>query len=723
MGEGDEGLQGVAVLVENADVSDDMIGDAAEPENPEHILSPSPELAAGRRRYTIAVIAAIVAASVPFLWILWSLWGPTNPLRLAIYQTNFYDLQARAIEHGHLWLPNGSIGIEAFVHDGRQYTYFGLFPSLIRIPILTVTNSLYAKMTAPFILLSWLLTGLFASLLLWRVRVLTRGQEVMGWTEAVSFGVLMATIMCGSIFLLLAATPYVFNEDLAWSICLTIGSIFTLLGVLERPSWGRVIASFALVMAANLDRATTGWACVFGAVMIAAWFGMGRAGVENRRWFVPVLVVGLVPLLVSCAVNYAKFGIPFGVPVVDQVWTSVNAYRREFLAANHNSEVGIAFIPSNVLAYLRPDGLRFTPVFPFITLPSSPATALAGVLFDKRYRTASVTSSTPLLVLLSCWGLVTAFRPRPIGEVRRTRILLLAAGSAGAALLLWGYIAPRYLADFVPFLVLASAVAMADIWRRLEARRRSIRFAALGIITVVALFTIAANIGISITPNEEWNTTQALHYVEAQKAVSDITGVSLKARIRRGNSLPPWGPADQLYVVGDCDGLYISNGENYSTVPSQQFGRMTWMTVELGHGFEHSFDVTFSNRLGAGGTQSLPLITVGPTVVSINAAPTSHRGRILMYFSLHEHGRSISGRTHLVQAGGTTHRVIVITDPVKHEVIASLDGVSYLTDTLAGGPITVDSTYAGSEHTTGLRAVNDTDRGIPEPTLCESLIH
>lgn len=95
MGEGDEGLLRVAVLVENADVSDDMIGDTAEPEKPEHILSPSPEFAAGRRRYSIAVVAAIAAASVPFLWILWSLWGPTNPLRLAIFQTNFYDLQAR----------------------------------------------------------------------------------------------------------------------------------------------------------------------------------------------------------------------------------------------------------------------------------------------------------------------------------------------------------------------------------------------------------------------------------------------------------------------------------------------------------------------------------------------------------------------------------------------------------------------------------------------------
>ena len=166
---------------------------------------------------------------------------------------------------------------------------------------------------------------------------------------------------------------------------------------------------------------------------------------------------------------------------------------------------------------------------------------------------------------------MTAFRPKSIGKVARTRLLLLAAGSAGAALLLWGYIAPRYLGDFVPFLVLASAVAMADIFRRLEGRKRSLRVGAVAVIAVVALFSIAANIGMAITPNEEWNTTQVLHYVEAQKTVSDFTGHPLSADVVRGNSLPPWGPAGQLYVIGNCDGLYISNGENYSTVPSEQF--------------------------------------------------------------------------------------------------------------------------------------------------------
>jgi hypothetical protein len=84
---------------------------------------------------------------------------PPNPLRKTAYQNDFYDLQARAMFHGHLSLANGSLGIEGFVHDGRTYTYFGLFPSIIRMPFLLVTSGLDGRLTAPFMLIAWLLTG------------------------------------------------------------------------------------------------------------------------------------------------------------------------------------------------------------------------------------------------------------------------------------------------------------------------------------------------------------------------------------------------------------------------------------------------------------------------------------------------------------------------------------------------------------------------------------
>jgi hypothetical protein len=703
------------------------VGDWIEPEQPDEDLgtadaaAPHSELAAGRRRFTWAALIAIVLTAVPFIWILWSDWGPPAPLRLSNYQDNFYDLQTRAMFQGHLHLAAGALGLEGFVHDGRTYTYFGLFPSIIRMPILLVTNSLDGRLTAPFILLAWLLTGFFSALLLWRVRFLVRGDSAMGRTEAAGFGVLMATIMGGTIWMLLASTPFTFNEDIAWSICLTIGSIFALLGVIERPSWGRVIASGVLILCANLDRSTTGWACVVGAGFIALWFLLGLGGRENRRWFVPVLAAGVIPLAIGCAVNYAKFGVLFGVSNFDQVWTHVNAYRRKFLAANHNAEEGTIFVPTNIVTYFRPDGLGLSRVFPFVTLPSSPPTALNGVLFDRLYRTASLPASTPLLFLLSIWGLVTAFRPKSIGKVARTRLLLLAAGSAGAALLLWGYIAPRYLGDFVPFLVLASAVALADIFRRLEYRERRLRVGVLVVIAVVALFSITANVGMAIVPDEEWNTTQVLNYVQAQKTASDLTGHPLESQVVRGNSLPPWAPAGQLYVIGDCSGLYISNGENYSTVPSQQFERTTWMTVELGEPFQHTFRVNAQSPT-SGGTETVPLLNAGPYTISVNMQPTAKRGRVSLWFSVDSGAGTMNG-PHFEVDSGTSHTAVVTTDPEKHQFAASVDGAPHLTLSVPSKsqqPIRVAS-FPSSNGTPNALSVTSTSR--PRPALCQSLTH
>ena len=104
-------------------------------------------------------LIAMVLTAIPFIWILWSEWGPPTLFRQAVYEDNFFDLQTRAMFHGHLSLPNGALGLEGFVHDGRTYTYFGLFGSIIRMPILLITSSLDGKLTTLSILVAWLVTG------------------------------------------------------------------------------------------------------------------------------------------------------------------------------------------------------------------------------------------------------------------------------------------------------------------------------------------------------------------------------------------------------------------------------------------------------------------------------------------------------------------------------------------------------------------------------------
>lgn len=702
------------------------------------LYHPKPPLSGsdlGRRRFTLAAVGGVAAVSIPYLWVLFGPWQAPYPLR-ALLQGNFYDLQARAMLHGHLAVAKAPLGVEAWIHDGRTYTYFGLFPSILRMPVLALTNSLDSRLTVPSMLLAWIVTAIFSALLLWRVRLLLRGQGTMGWAEAGSFGLLLATILGGSVLVYLAATPFVFDEDLAWSVALTIGAVFALLGVLERPSWKRVLGSGLLVLAANLDRVTTGYACVGAAVLAALWFGLGRGGTDRRKWCFPMLAVGVVPFAVACAVNYAKFGVFVGLPVTDQLYSSVDTYRKRFLAANGNSEVGLQFAPSTALAYLRPDGIRFTSIFPYVTLPAAPAKELGGILFDRRYRTASVPSSMPYLFVLTLWGIVTAFRRRAVGRVGLARIPLLAAAVAASALLAWGYIGNRYLADFVPLLVLASAVAMADIWRRLAhsspARRRS----AAGILGLLALLTVYMNLAIAVTPNEEWTATQVFNYVRFQKSVSDMTGHPLNGYVRRGSTLPQWAPADELFVIGDCDGLYVSNGEDYSTAPpslSKQVG--SWMTVELGRGFQHTLAVTFTGTPSTN-QHMTPLIKVGSSTISM-VTTTASAGHVEVWFTLQAPGYFARGLSSTVTLG-STHKVVIVTDTAIHSMMVTLAGGQAVPQPGGGGflrtlassvvfsrPLSGSAPAVVLPSPTGPSATvsySDVTRHTPGPAICEGLV-
>ena len=552
---------------------------------------------ANRRRFTKAMLAGIAVASPLYLWVLWG--GHLDPLRSYFpYNAfaNFYETQARALFHGHWYVPRGSLSIEAFVHDGRSYMYFGPFPSLLRMPVLIVTSSLDGRLTAVSLLLAWLCTALFASLLLWRVRILIRGSMFLGCAEAASYAALIAALLAGSVLMFIGSIPYVYNEDLAWGVALTMGAMFGLLGILERPSVYRVIATGGLILGANLSRLTLGWACVIGTLLAAAWFQLGYGGQENRRWRLPVLACGIVPLLISCYVTWAKFGVPFGLPMADQVWTQVSPHRRQFLAANGGKAYNVGFVPTSLLAYLGPAGIRLTPIFPFVTLPAGPPSVVGNVVFDMTYRTASVPASMPLLFISACVGLFSTFRPRPSGRASFIRIPLLAAAAGTVGVLVWGYIANRYLSDFLPLLFIASCVGLVDVWHRLKPRRQRVRRWILPAVGVLAVLSIIINLGIASAPADPaaWQGSRVQHYVHLQESVSSVTGNPIDQNVQRGSALPTWAPADTLFVLNGCSALYISNGELYST----------WIPVAYGPGTRHVLDVRLRGNGAVGPSRS-----------------------------------------------------------------------------------------------------------------------
>jgi len=513
----------------------------------------------GLRRYRAVCIGIALSAAVPYLWALSDLWnGGVDLLRRnGNDHTPVYDEQARALMHGHLWVTPGSISIEAFVSHGRQYTYFGLFPSLLRIPVFLFTNSLDGRMTAPSIFAAWVTTAVFCSLLLWRLRTVLRSDHRdLGWPEAAAYGALLASILVGSVLVYLASVPNLYSEDLAWSVALGCASLFVLVGVVENPSAGRVLACGVVVLLTNLDRSTTGYAAVIATGLIAAWFAFGRGGQERRRWAFPVAVAALVPLLVGCAIDFAKFGQLFSFPASRQLL--YQTYGLEHI--NSGQYFGLRYLPATLQAYIDPFTLHLSTVFPYVTLPDVPAHPVAHTALFLRGPTAGVPFSAPLLFFVGLLGVVTAFTPGRPGIYGALRILLITTVLTGGTVMIFGWIVERFVSDFMPLLILSSMIGMIELWRRIGPASPGTKAVALTGIGMLTMFGVVANLGFASTPNKAWTPTQLANLVQAQRTLSDITGHPLDDRIAVA-TLPPWPAAmGTLWVDGHCRALFYAIG-------------------------------------------------------------------------------------------------------------------------------------------------------------------
>jgi len=668
------------------------------------------------KRFVISVTVALALVSIPYLWILWNMWGGSWSFLRAVEPANFYELQARALFAGHLWITHGALSIEGFNHDGHQYMYFGLFPTLIRMPILALTHRFDGKLTAPSLLIAWLVTGVFSSMLLWRLRVAVRGSMALNWSETISYAAIVATICGGSVLVDLAATPWVYNEDFAWSIALTVVSIFALVGVLEKPSLGRILWCGFAILLTNLNRQTTGYACVIGALMIGGWFLAGKGPKDSRKMAPLMLLAGLVPLAVNCTVNYLRFGMLFGLPMADQVWTQIDAHRRYFLASNGGSEIGIQFLPSTLLAYFQPFGIHVTTVFPFVTLPTTAARTVGGVVFDQTYPTASVPASDTLLFILTIWGIVVAFFWSSVFHIRGIAFVMLAAGSAAVGVLAWGYIANRYQGDILPVLIFGSLVGVVVLWHRMSGSGRVVHGLALGGVLLLAAWGIFANVAIAVSPTAQWTTSQTKRFVLTEKS---LTPSALESTVEHGASLPAQSPSGHLFIAGDCSGLYLASGYNYSDTPGQQIENATWLPVEQSHGINQTIRFTVNGLLLS------PLTLLKFSSAQLQLVPVGHEHAMLSVVNGGDPAvtwPTNNGPTFKLVHNGQ-YIVKVMTDPNLHAILVYWYGQKIIGRYLAGsGPGIIQVTNQIQDgHMTAISVANITPPG-PKMSLCRSLL-
>lgn len=527
---------------------------------------------------------------------------------------DFYDLQAHSLLDGHLSVNGLRLGVESFTVNGTAHIYQGPIPAVLRLPLLAVAgNGLDGRLTQTSMLLAFLVVVFVACRLHWRARTMLRGPVSLGRGEAMLTGLFTFALAGGSALVFEASRAWVYHEALLWGCAFALAAIDLLISYIVRPKVWTLAAVSLLATCALLTRASVGLGPVIGLGLVAIGTLIIRLGdrpstvlakLQHLGWLAPdpphersrgespwlIALAAAAPVAAYALVNLLKFGTLFSVPFYGQGFSQVDPGRQAFLAENGGTLFGLKFIPTTVLQYLRPDALRFTSLFPFVDFATFPGPIIGDVRFDLFDRSSSLPTSMPFFFVLALVGLWVLFIRRaswqPGFALRSFRVPTIAAAASAATILPFGFIAQRYLADFVPLLVIASVIGIQSVHRRSAAPRRAWVVPSIVGLVVAALFMTWVNVGLALRYQRQWSYNLdagvIAGFIGFQSDVADALGTP-PVRVERGSELPPAvGQPGRLFVIGDCDGLYLSDGMETNAVKSTPWNGVE-RTAATGH--------------------------------------------------------------------------------------------------------------------------------------------
>ena len=519
-----------------------------------------------------------------------------------------FDAQAVALRAGHLDIRDGSLGFEAFQMGSRSHSYFGLLPSLARIPVLAIAPSLRGQLTRLSMLAACAVLMVALGRLLLEALRRVPVEALGGWWRAWVAGLAMILgVLAGPMFL--ATRAWAYHEATLWGLAFGVAAIDLVLraghrtgapsnDLLEDAAIGEVVddasdpgadaidgsrtgalrlwlgAALAAVLAMHC-RFPTGLGAALAVGASAAWAVLDPSLIAIRRQVVRtaagVFVVLTVGIGLYAAVNHARFDSYFGVPVERQL-IAANPQFAAAIASNGGSLFGPRYLPSTLWAVARPNGVGLRSTFPGVGLPAARFAAIGGVQLASNERTASLVALAPLCTLIAAAGSIVALRRglRRGGDRAPVELLcVLGTGAGTAGVLLIGYVATRYVADFFPLVATGLAVALSaiDLRRVPRAARRSLA----GVAAVGLAWSVVATFGVSMQYQRELGiglTDGAmLGWLRTQERLGPIDVVR-SASVRDA----PKPRLGAVLIVGGCAALYRGNGDSWRQLEASPAG-------------------------------------------------------------------------------------------------------------------------------------------------------
>jgi len=415
-------------------------------------------------------------------------WDLTKQRNDGGWSGGFFNAQAESmLVHARLDVEPTDLLSECLRRGSRCYGYFGLTPSLVRIPFLGIQRYFHSALTPLFLGVAVLL-AYWAALQLMQQALRHPVIASQPRTAVLGYAIVGALALGPGSSLVFLTRPAVYEEAIAWGIACFLIAVNQVWRWLAREVRSLVPAVLFAIGAANA-RPTMAAACGVLGLVVAALAYLRTPG---RRLSTAALAICLLPGLTAAGVLYLKVRSPFPDHHLSEMMTKAPHWRI-ILNKNGDRTAGLMFAPTELFAYLRPDALMRTRAWPFldfrdwremmIWLPPLPE--------DGAYveRFSSLTVTMPLACIINLcaavWLAAGAWRFRSSSEdgvvaAAPQRSLtreewLLAAGTfvSATSLILFTVttvgITNRYLADFYPLCAVGFALGafmIVPLWQR-----------------------------------------------------------------------------------------------------------------------------------------------------------------------------------------------------------------------------------------------------------------
>jgi hypothetical protein len=271
----------------------------------------------------------------------------------------FNDM-AQRLPHLDMTVDPNLISFEAFVRNGRSYAYFGIFPALLRLPLVLAGDPFFPLSRISCLLALWITT--FASIRL--TQIVIAGAIQTRISKHIAAAALTGVTFSGPPIYVLASSA-IYHEAIFWAAAWT--AIFNLI-VVRRTFVGQSLrsADFALLALAAgcglLTRVTCGVTLYAGLALLLSWPIVKVLVIGERSMFfslcwklfrasVPALAIAALFVAVQAAVNYGRWGDVLAVAPQQYYQTFDPLHAERVARFQRHGGVELARIPVAALHY------------------------------------------------------------------------------------------------------------------------------------------------------------------------------------------------------------------------------------------------------------------------------------------------------------------------------------------------------------------------------------